>query len=157
MTCKLFVCGFLIVYGVVSVAASPVDPDEILHSVESKGSKSVVQELFSKHGDWDQAMHQISLGKEKWLEAASRMYAGSDAAQAEEIVASMALALPKNPKGVLKRTNPPFSIEQVCQPPFIEPDAKTLDRYKNEAGKALAKLKGSELDLKATACLKLLK
>ena len=67
---------------------------------------------------------------------------------------SLAIALTRNPSGVLSLTGPNLSIEQVCTVPFIEPDEKTIREHKLKVKAALRQVTSEALSSKKQDCLK---
>ena len=120
------------------------------------GAKFVVDQLWA-HQRYDDVMAQMSSGKSDWIALAPKLAGGTDAGTAEELIISLALALPINPGSVLATLGSdqdiPTAAADVCGAPFIEGTVKNIADYLRRSIKAVAAIRNPALARQKTACL----
>lgn len=118
-----------------------------------KPNKKAVIAILKNSKEWDEVLDKIATGNSKWLLAANNIKPYTDASNAESLNFAVALAMPKNPDGVLKLVNQNFNLEEVCTVPYIEADDEVVKHYLKQTIQALSK---SQQKIKAQSCLKIL-
>jgi hypothetical protein len=131
-----------------------LSPQKMLNEISVKGPKRVVREYADNQQLWDVFLQYIESGKAEWLRVAFNLKPGTDAGTSEDLNFSVARALPKNPRGVLKLIGKRFSFEEVCTSPFIEPEPGVAEKYEKEAQNALSQVGSGLLAKRARKCLK---
>ncbi|MET3135289.1 hypothetical protein AAKU55_005597 [Oxalobacteraceae bacterium GrIS 1.11] len=132
-------------------------PQAITKNIEKNGAKATVGALSSgTHGhQWEAVLRKIKTGDARWLAVAGVLAEGTDAGTAEDLQVSLAVALPKNPGGVLllADTKSFLSLENICGAPFIEPTHAYIKRYLAEAQHSLENLKDVKVEQQKVKCL----
>ena len=132
-------------------------PQAITKYVDEHGAQEAVKNLYQDNDTrrWDFVTHKMQSGDARWLGVAKKIAEGTDAGTSEDLVITLAIALPKNPKGVLQLigTTNFLSYESVCNAPFIEPTAAYLKNYLQKARQALKKLNDPAVEDQRIKCL----
>lgn len=96
-------------------------PQDIGGRIDQVGAGQTVRELTGDDS-WDFVVGRIGEGRPEWLELTPRLIHGVDGDSAETLLDSLAVALPRNPAGVLAvldlKRDSPFGIESVCSAAF---------------------------------------
>jgi hypothetical protein len=139
-----------------SVASTPpaLTPRAVKDDTKRIGAKAVVNKLYSSDR-WQVVLKNIESGDATWLNVVGDLAEGTDAGTSEDLQVSLATALPKNPRGVLKVTGAKdfLSVDDICGAPFIEPEHTFLLRYLADARRSLGRLKDPEVEGKRVECL----
>lgn len=137
-------------------AASP-DPSALLAEMNVTGARQVIARLNAKPNpnDWDAVVGRIRSGRSPWLDVAGGLAREADAGAASDLKISLAYALTKNPRGVLKLAGSQdfLKIEELCGAPFIEPTDKFLRRYLAQAKQAVGEVHGPQWKSRKAACM----
>lgn len=152
-----FLAASILLGGAVICNARPLlTPATIAKDVQAIGAKQTVKKLTNtKNRDqWERVLAQVESGDARWLAVANVLADGTDAGESEALLVSLAMALPKNPGGVLTiaDTKVPFSLTEVCGAPFIEPAPDFYLRYLQETRRALGLIKDAALENKRMRC-----
>lgn len=157
---KILPCYFLSVMLCASAcAAEPLTltPQAITKYVEDNGAKAAVQKLIAgkRPRQWESVLKKIKTGDSSWLAVAKKLADGTDAGTSEALLVALAIALPKNPSGVLQLadTQDFLSLKEICGAPFIEPESAYLRRYLVATKRSLSNLKDAKLEQQRTRCL----
>ncbi|MBS0352022.1 MAG: hypothetical protein JSR33_12750 [Proteobacteria bacterium] len=111
--------------------------------------------LIKNPKKWDAVLDKISTGRSSCLALAAKIKPYTDAANSESLNLAVALAMPKNPNGVLSLVHDHFTLEEVCTVPYIEADDKLVKQYLKVTIHALSSR--SLTNKLASSCLKILK
>ncbi len=147
-----------LLFVLISSSAASVDPKAISKEIERHGAKATVARLTSsRHArNWESTLQHIETGDPDWLVVAANLADGTDAGTSEELQIALAIALPRNPPGVLNLagTQSFLSIRDLCGAPFIEPTDEYLKHYLIDARRALQRLPyNSSIEQKKVQCL----
>lgn len=118
-------------------------------------AKHVVRILWDQERDVE-FLDNIASGKSDWISFAPRIAPGTDGAASEDLGISLAYALPKNPKAVLKvldKKDWTISFERVCSIPFLTPTKKFYTSYAREALLAVRNVIDKQLREQKKLCL----
>jgi hypothetical protein len=149
-------CGLL--------GAEQFTPNSVRAVLEKSPAPDKVIKQFNKDGNLDTILNNISKGDKSWIELTPLIQKGTDAGSSEDLIISLAYALPRNPSAVLSilaqedpNTNMPIQIYPVCSAPFIEPEPHTLTNYLLETIAAIEREKGKVDEKTRVRCLAELK
>ena len=121
-------------------ATPPYTAGEVRAAIVRNGARAVVMRL-QRDGLWvPSVVEPIARGEAEWIALAADLSAGTDAGTSEDLVISLASALPINPTAVLRaldRNSGLLTTDSVCSLPFIEPDAAFLAAYWSRTAAAL--------------------
>ena len=78
----------------------------------------------------------------------------SDASYSEDLEFAVAVALAKNPAGVLRLQN--FPLDKVCDVPYLEPTDAVIHGFQAKTSSALATVNAPELQDRKKQCLAIL-
>jgi hypothetical protein len=151
---KCEVLALVVIMGTSALAAAKPTPETIAADIAAHGADAVVARL-AKHGDYDRVLGHIDQGGTKWVALAPKLAPGTDAGNAEALIISLALALPKNPQAVLALLsgNNAFQIDDVCGAPFIEGTVKDVPAYVRKARAAVSRVMDAKFAGAKAACL----
>lgn len=128
-------------------------PAAIGAAIARSGARATVSALFDQHR-WDEVAAHIARGEPAWVDLAGKLAPGTDAGTAEDLVISLALALPIDPRGVLAVVAAgAASVSDVCGAPFIEGTVSDVPSYKRRAAAAVARIADATLATAKAACL----
>ena len=132
-------------------------PQAITKYIDEHGAQETVKNLYQDNDShrWDFVTRKIGSGDARWLGIAKKIAEGTDAGTSEDLVITLATALPKNPKGVLQiiGTTNFLSYETVCNAPFIEPTPAYLKNYLRKTRQVLKSLKEPSVEIQRVKCL----
>jgi hypothetical protein len=121
--------------------------------VEKRGAAEVVRELSSYREEWDTVLARVRTGSPDWLELAAALKSGANATSAFELSSSVALALPKNPGGVLDLIGTgAFELSLICANPLESATPNQILEYQQLSRVALLRVNGNNKQL-ARKCL----
>lgn len=123
--------------------STPVTYEEIRLAYYQYSAVSIVKALhLNNAANWNMILGKVQEGDEKWIQALlAYISPGTDAGASTEVLVSLALALPNNPKAILAlayRPGPP--LYQICRTPFIEPEYDFIADYGKRALAALERV-----------------
>ncbi|GLR07642.1 hypothetical protein COO59_09505 [Mixta theicola] len=125
-------------------AIAHLTPGYLTKEIKSQGARAVISELYANEEEgWQYVTTQISKGENSWLDVASQLAPGTDAASAETLSSAVALAIPHNPAGViniLTEKYQPLSRRQVCSLPFYQLTEAQFNQYVLDAIRTLYKI-----------------
>lgn len=156
---KILLFTFSLMLCMSAVASEPLalTPQAITKYVEEHGAKETVDNLYQDNDSrrWDFVTHKMESGDPRWLNVAKMIAAGTDAGTSEGLIVTLAIALPKNPKGVLQiiGTTSFLSYDTVCNAPFIEPTPAYLKKYLRKTRLVLRNLKDASVEEQRVKCL----
>ncbi|WP_164157309.1 hypothetical protein [Sandarakinorhabdus rubra] len=127
------IASFLLLAGVLSAS-------QFAGVVRSDGPKAAVAQLVSG-GDWPRVMASVRNGTADWIALAPELARGVEGAQAGELSAALAAALPRAPSDVLAvtdlRRSPVLGVQAVCGAPAGSFPAGGRAAYLADAREAL--------------------
>jgi hypothetical protein len=107
------IAPFLLLAGVLSAS-------QFAAQVRSGGPRPAVEALVNG-GDWPRVLAAIRSGASDWIALAPELARGAADAQADELTAAMAAALPRAPSEVLAvtdlRRSPVLGVQAICGAP----------------------------------------
>jgi len=137
--------------------ASALTPASITNDVATYGARETVVKLTKAppSRDWNFVMQHAEQGESRWLAVAKQLANGTDAGTSEDLQIALAIALPKNPAGVLRLadTQSFLTIEDLCSAPFIEASERYIKHYLIQARRALEKTSDRAVENKRRKCL----
>jgi hypothetical protein len=153
----LFIFSAMLCMSAVASETLALTPQAIAKYIEEHRAKETVNNLYRDNDSrrWDFVTRKIGSGDPRWLSIAKLIAEGTDASTSEGLVVSLAVALPKNPKGVLQLigTTSFLSYETVCNAPFIEPTPTYLKNYLRKTRQVLKNLKDTAVEEQRVKCL----
>lgn len=152
MSIRAAVAG-LALLGQACAAAADVSAASVLADIARLGARGEAARLNAKDGrDWETVMRRVQSGRPEWLDVARQLKAGTDAGPAEDLRASVAMALARNPAGLLALVPSDFALADICTVPMIEPTDKHVADYKRAAEKALYSVSSGPRSAVAAEC-----
>jgi len=135
-------------------AATPLVTKAIEAEIQAKGAKAAVAELHAGPApQWDQVLARVTQGGADWLQLATELLGGTDAADTEGLHGALSSALQNNPAAVLAMLGPEVGIADVCFDRQIEPTDARHQAFIARTRAALLTVKSAELRPKRDACL----
>jgi len=154
MTLRALLAVAVILTPSLALATRPLVAKAIEAEIQAKGAKAAVADL---HGgptsQWDQVLARVRQGGGDWLQVATELLPGTDAADTEGLHAALSSALQNNPAAVLALLGPEAGIADVCFDRQIEPTGAQHQAFIARARAALLTVKSAELRPKRDACL----
>ena len=95
-------------------------PESILHDIKSRGTRSVLKDLYDNETVWRSIMQGIAFGNESWLKVAVALRPGSDAGASEMLALAIGEALEQNSYGVLALATQSFELSEICGGPDVD-------------------------------------
>ncbi len=151
---KLFSSSLLLAF--LAQGQGRLTPARINQEIKQSGAKAVVAQLSANgEREWNFVTREISSGRNDWLDLAPALAPGTDASTAIGLRYALSRALPRAPSRVLTilRTNKAFTVEDVCDVPYIEPSKQIVDTYLKQAKSAVSKVNDPALTDVRKACL----
>lgn len=153
----MFLSAALFVSGV----ASAITPETVGQMIDRHGAKRTVEKLANaapndtrtEFGDFDKVLDGIASGDSRWLALVPRLEPGTDAGTAESLRIVVAMALPRNPAGVLRLIVREPSWRDACSYPMIEPTKKEMRAYFKVAIPAVEAVRSPKLLRARRLCL----
>ena len=147
-------CFVLAMCGGLAGEAAATEPRELAHDMHQLlapgGPARTVAEMIAT-GDWGRLIARISSGDIGALSLVRELAKGTDASTSEELTISLAEALPKAPRNVLRVLTPDrnsnLSYSRVCSAPFIEDTLRHQRVYKAAALGAVRRVRSRDPDL----------
>ncbi|HEX3429714.1 MAG TPA: hypothetical protein VHT03_02415 [Rhizomicrobium sp.] len=127
----------------------------IAADIQIHGAGPVVQRL-DKAGDYDRVLNRIRSGSAEWVRLAFNLVPGTDGARAEDLQTAIGVALSHNPKLVLSllaTSSSGLSVEDVCNPPFIDETPEQVRWWARTARAAIRMVTEPELQNSKRRCL----
>jgi hypothetical protein len=117
------------------------------------GPQRTVRRLFDE-GRWDEVAGHIARGEPGWVALGAKLAPGTDAGTAEDLVISLAFALPRDAPAVLAVLQAGAAdVGDVCGAPFIEGTVRDVPAYVRRATAAVARATDEGLAATRAACL----
>jgi hypothetical protein len=100
-------------------------------------------------------MQKTETDDSDWLTVANGLAHGSDAGASVELLATLAIALPKKPSGVLQAAEQGnfLTVDEICGAPFIEPEHAVMLRYLTATRRSPIGLKDTAAEQNRAKCL----
>ena len=153
----LFLLLLMLCAPVEAAKPPPMSAQEIADYVRTNGAKATVDLLYSgaRAGEWESVISHVQSGSSPWVAVAENLATGTDAGTSLDLQVSLALALPMNPRGVLRLagTQGFLSLKDLCGAPFIEPSHSYMLKYLKRARRSLQSLHDAALQPQKAACL----
>jgi len=144
----------LAVVGTVRAGSEAVpSASTVLKDIEAEGAAAIFRRLWQDERTFDAVCDAIEQGDPGWLEVSARLKPVSDGAAALSLNFSVARALPRDPRRVLRLVGHGFRLEDICTSPFVEPDAGVAEAYETLALAALAAVSEPKLERVAKECV----
>jgi hypothetical protein len=122
-------------------------------AIARDGATATVGALFDQ-GRWDEVSGRIAAGEPGWVALAGKLAPGTDAGTAEDLVISLAFALPRDAPAVLAVLQAGASdVSEVCGAPFIEGTMRDVSVYAHRAAGAVGRVADPSLAATKAACL----
>ena len=122
-------------------------------SISHDGAQATVNALFNQRC-WDEVAGHIARADRGWIALAGKLAPGAAAGTAEDLVISLALALPRDAPAVLALLQAGAAdVADVCGAPFIEGTVRDIPAYKRHAAAAVARVVDGKLTATKSACL----
>lgn len=128
--------------------------DGVRASVQEAGAYNTLR-LMAQNDEkaWKNFYERVAAGEEKWLQLVPQVLGATDAGYSGGIVDALALALPKNPEGVLALEGSMVSMKQVCSIPFAEADEDFAGAYAQSVIRALDGVNDAYFEQDKRMCL----
>ena len=140
----------LIIIGLLASLSAIAHPtaSNLSKEIKRQGARAVIAALYAnEEKEWQYVTTQIAKGEKGWLDIASQLAVGTDAASAETLSSAVALAIPHNSAGViniLTEKYRPLSRSQVCSLPFYQLTEEQFNQYVMDAIRTLYKIPGGK-------------
>lgn len=158
ITLTLF-CGIVFGLPACTTASDSENSEEALTVAELQaeademGEQEVLTTLWQDEARFNQVLDSIETGDSGWLAIAQQLRPFSDAGISTSLNYAVARALPNAPKRVLGLVEENgFSLEDVCDSPFIEPEPGVAEEYEARTLEALSTVEDSSLVSLVEAC-----
>ncbi|MET3135412.1 hypothetical protein AAKU55_005722 [Oxalobacteraceae bacterium GrIS 1.11] len=153
----LFIFSTILCMSAFASETLALTPQAITKYIREHGAKETVRNLYKDNDSrrWDFVIHKMESGDSDWLSIAKIIAEGTDAGTSEDLIVTLAIALPKNPRRVLQLigTTSFLSYETVCNAPFIEPTSVYLRNYLRKTRQVLKNLKDTTVEEQRVKCL----
>lgn len=136
------------------------DPAALTEAIAERGSRAVVNDLYSNISEWHVFLRHVATGNASWLRVASALYSGTDAGASEMLTLSVGEALENAPENVFKIVVKDFRLEDICSGPDI--DDNRYNSYSlainaiNKRQREIRKITNPELAKLAEKCIQVL-
>lgn len=142
---------FFFFFLLIACTAKNNQSQEIIERLKAGGDKAYKE--MSDSGEFDQYLTQIENGDAFSIANAHLFKQYVDASNSLGLRFVMSRAIVNNPKAVLEVVPEHFSIDNVCDIPYIEPEQEVINNHINGAIKALEGL--SNQDAEVIKCLEI--
>lgn len=136
----------------------PLQPRAISDALDEHGAQLVILRLQAEQDEQGRSkfggmLALVAQGKEEWVRVADMMLPDCTLLTREDLLYSMALALPENPSAVvpLLKDNR-WPLERICDAPFIEASLETWQNHLIKAQKALDGYNHPEFERERKLC-----
>ena len=138
--------------------SSVITPSAVEQMIDKYGARHTIEKLTNsppkrEFGDYDIVLSGVSSGDHRWLALVPKLKAGTDAATSLALVVSVAEALPRNPKAVLRLIKADPSWRRACTYPMIEPTKAEERIYFSKAIPAVRLVRDPDVQSVKRACL----
>jgi hypothetical protein len=137
-----------------------MDPAALMESIATRGSRVVLNDLYSNTSEWLALLRHVATGDAAWLRVASALYPVTDAGAAEMLPLAVGEALGNNPINVFQIASKTFELKLICGGPDV--DDSRFDSYElsmkaiDQRIQKIRTIKDQTLTEMTTECIKYL-